>query len=183
MPLSPSGVYTLPDGYLAVTGQDILPSQHNPPLQDIAAVLSEAFYRTGVAPMLANLNMNTFKAIGLADGTNDSDAVNKGQLDALVTGAFAGGAQQITFDNLNIMLEIGSSVVTTTGVGGGTITFPTAFSSTPIGVIAVNGNATTYTGTVTVFPVTNGTSFTFRTEPPLISSPVRVNWLAIGSKT
>lgn len=83
MPLSPSGVYTLPSGYLAVTGQDILPSQHNPPLEDIAAVLSEAFYRTGIAPMLADLNMNTFKVVGLANGTAPTDAVNKSQIDSI----------------------------------------------------------------------------------------------------
>lgn len=83
MPLSPSGVYTLPSGYLAVTGQDVLPSNHNPPLEDIAAVLSEAFYRTGVAPMLADLNMNTFNIVGLADGVAVTDAATVGQVNAV----------------------------------------------------------------------------------------------------
>lgn len=83
MPLSPTGIYTLPNGYLAVTGQTIEASQHNPPLEDIQAVLSEAFYRTGVAPMVANLNMNTFRLINVGNGINPNDAVNFSQLQAL----------------------------------------------------------------------------------------------------
>jgi hypothetical protein len=34
---SANGVYSLPSGYLAVTGATIQASQHNPPLEDIAA--------------------------------------------------------------------------------------------------------------------------------------------------
>lgn len=37
-----SGVYSLPTGYLAVDGETIQPSQHNTPLQDIAADLNAA---------------------------------------------------------------------------------------------------------------------------------------------
>lgn len=48
---SASGVYSLPAGYLATTGQTILASQHNPPLEDIATALTGRLSRDGTAPM------------------------------------------------------------------------------------------------------------------------------------
>jgi microcystin-dependent protein len=48
---SANGVYTLPVGYLAVTGATIQASQHNPPLEDIAAALTARLSRDGTAPM------------------------------------------------------------------------------------------------------------------------------------
>src|SRR6185312_3083116 len=58
---SANGVYTLPTGYLAVTGQTIQASQHNPPLEDIAAALTARVSRDGTAAMTG--------ALKLADGT------------------------------------------------------------------------------------------------------------------
>jgi microcystin-dependent protein len=52
---SSSGVYSLPLGYLAVTGQVILPSQHNPPLEDIAAALTGRLSRDGTAAMTGSV--------------------------------------------------------------------------------------------------------------------------------
>jgi len=51
MPTDANGVYSLPDGYLAETGETILASQHNPPLEDLAASMTLRFMRSGVAPM------------------------------------------------------------------------------------------------------------------------------------
>lgn len=48
---SANGVYSLPTGYLAVTGATIQASQHNPPLEDIAAALTLRLSRDGSAPM------------------------------------------------------------------------------------------------------------------------------------
>lgn len=48
---SANGVYSLPPGYLAVTGATIQASQHNPPLEDIAAALTLRLSRDGTAPM------------------------------------------------------------------------------------------------------------------------------------
>jgi hypothetical protein len=61
MPSDGSGVYTLPAGYLAVTGETILASQHNPPLEDIEAGMTARLMRSGVAPMTGPLK--------IADGT------------------------------------------------------------------------------------------------------------------
>lgn len=80
MPFDANGVYSLPPGYLAVTGQTILSAQHNPPLEDIAAALSQVTIRSGIAPLTGNLNFNSFKGVNLGNGTNPGDAVNFSQL-------------------------------------------------------------------------------------------------------
>lgn len=53
MPRNSSGVYSLPDGYRAATGETILASQHNPPLEDVAQALTGSVPRNGSAPMTA----------------------------------------------------------------------------------------------------------------------------------
>ena len=55
MPSDANGVYTLPPGYLAVTGNTVQPSQHNPPLEDIAAALTARLSASGVNPMTGPL--------------------------------------------------------------------------------------------------------------------------------
>jgi microcystin-dependent protein len=52
---SANGVYSLPVGYLAVTGTTIQASQHNPPLEDIAAALTARLSRDGTAAMTGGL--------------------------------------------------------------------------------------------------------------------------------
>jgi microcystin-dependent protein len=54
---SSNGVYSLPPGYLAVTGTVIQASQHNPPLEDIAAALTLRLSRDGSAPMTGALQL------------------------------------------------------------------------------------------------------------------------------
>jgi microcystin-dependent protein len=65
---SSNGVYSLPVGYLAVTGGTIQASQHNPPLEDIAAALTGRLSRDGTAPMTGALALaaGTVAAPGLA---------------------------------------------------------------------------------------------------------------------
>jgi microcystin-dependent protein len=54
---SANGVYSLPSGYLAVTGATIQASQHNPPLEDIAAALTNRLSRDGTAAMTGALQL------------------------------------------------------------------------------------------------------------------------------
>lgn len=61
MPDDANGQYSLPGGYLAITGTTIQPSQHNPPLEDVATALSARLSRNGSAPMTGPLKA--------ADGT------------------------------------------------------------------------------------------------------------------
>lgn len=55
MPSDSNGVYSLPDGYEAVTGEIIQASQHNPPLEDLESAMSARLMRSGVAPMTGPL--------------------------------------------------------------------------------------------------------------------------------
>ena len=81
-PYDSNGNASLVPGYLAVEGQTILPSQHNPPLEDIASMLSQVLLRSGAAPMSGNLNMNGFKVTNLPDASSDGDPVLLAQLQA-----------------------------------------------------------------------------------------------------
>lgn len=55
MPSDANGVYSLPSGYQAITGETIQASQHNPPLEDLASAMSQRLMRSGVAPMTGPL--------------------------------------------------------------------------------------------------------------------------------
>lgn len=85
MPRDSGGTFSLVSGYLAVTGQPIEASQHNPPLEDIATALTGSLPRNGAAGMQANLAMAGFKVTGMADGTAADDAVTKSQLDGVAS--------------------------------------------------------------------------------------------------
>lgn len=80
MPRDNTGVYSLPAGAIVNNGDQVLPSQHNPPLQDIASSLTNSLSRTGAGAMLADLDHGGFKATNLAPGTDSGDAVTVGQL-------------------------------------------------------------------------------------------------------
>jgi hypothetical protein len=71
LPTDSNGNFTLPAGYLAITGQTIQASQHNPPLEDIAAALSGRMPRNGAAPMTGVLKVidGTETAPGVAFNT------------------------------------------------------------------------------------------------------------------
>jgi microcystin-dependent protein len=80
MPRNGSGVYSLPAGYLAVTGQSATASQHNTPLEDIASEITASVPIAGSKAMTGNLQMGTNKITGLGDGTVATDAAAYGQL-------------------------------------------------------------------------------------------------------
>jgi phage-related tail fiber protein len=82
MPRDGAGVYTLPPGYEAVTGEIIQASQHNPPLEDIAGALTASIARTGVTAVTANIPFNGFKLLNIGDATSDTDALNRQSGDA-----------------------------------------------------------------------------------------------------
>lgn len=84
MPVDSNGNYSLPPGYLAVPGQTILATQHNPPLEDIAAALSQVVYRSGVAPFVGNQSMGGFRMTNAAAGSDDGDYVTMAQLNAVI---------------------------------------------------------------------------------------------------
>lgn len=101
MPDDANGVYSLPAGYLAVTGTTIQPSQHNPPLEDVATALSARLSRSGAAPMTGPLKA-TNGSVGAPSYTFNT---------AQTTGFYqtAGG---------NIGVSIGGTEVVEFGSGG-----------------------------------------------------------------
>lgn len=82
MPDDINGNNSLVAGYKATTGQKVLASQHNPPLEDLSSCMTARLPRTGTAPMLANLPFGGFKATGMAAGTAPTDGATKAQVDA-----------------------------------------------------------------------------------------------------
>lgn len=97
MPVDSNGNYSLPPGYLAVPGQTILATQHNPSLEDIAAALSQVVYRSGVGPFSGNQSMAGFRITNAAEGSDPGDYVTMSQLTdiiASITSAAPPGAIQ-----------------------------------------------------------------------------------------
>ena len=86
IPYDSNGNFSLVSSYLATSGQTILPSQHNPPFEDVGSALSQVLLRSGIAPMSGNLNMSGYHVRNLSEATNDSDAVPKSQMDAAIAG-------------------------------------------------------------------------------------------------
>jgi hypothetical protein len=74
-----AGTYTLPPIYLGVTGQVILATQHNSPLEDIAAALTDSLPRDGSAGMQTALPMGGYQINNMADGALPTDAATVGQ--------------------------------------------------------------------------------------------------------
>lgn len=80
MPRDNQGAYTLPSGSLVAVGETIVPSQHNPPLQDIAQAMSDSLSRDGRGGMRAPFNGGGFRATNIAAGVQPNDAVIMSQL-------------------------------------------------------------------------------------------------------
>lgn len=180
MPFSPTGVYSLPPGYLAVDGQYILSSQHNPPLEDIGKALSLALLRDGRSPLEGIINMNNFRIANLGSGETAADAVNLEQLEGVVTFP---NSNCIQFPLGNKLIQCGLTAVNTNAFGNGSVTYGITFSAAPKTVIAMNGNANVSTSSVVLAPVVSGATFSFSTSPIHASQPIQVNWLAIGDRT
>lgn len=82
------GIYSLPPGYVAVSGETIQPSQHNPPLEDLAQAMTDSLPRNGAAPMTGNLPMGGNRITGLGAATNPADVP---RLDQVVLRDGSGG--------------------------------------------------------------------------------------------
>ena len=65
MPRDGSGIYSLPGGYLATTGEVIEASQHNTPLEDVRDALTGSLPRSGAAPMTGPLAMGSNAITGV----------------------------------------------------------------------------------------------------------------------
>jgi len=82
MPYDSNGVWSLTPGYLAITGQVVSPTNHNPPLEDISTNgLSAVMVRDGRAPATGNWDMGGFRLGNLGTPVNPADAVTKAYAD------------------------------------------------------------------------------------------------------
>jgi len=79
MPLDPAGNASLIPSYFAEPGTTIRTDQHNPVLEDIAAMLSAMLVRDGRNGMVGPLNMGTFPIRNVAPGVNPTDAATVSQ--------------------------------------------------------------------------------------------------------
>lgn len=90
MPRGNDGSYSLPSGSLVTVGETIAPSQHNPPLQDLAQAMSDSLSRDARGGMRNNLSMGGFRVTNMADGVQPTDAVTMQQLAASAGGLPSG---------------------------------------------------------------------------------------------
>lgn len=108
MPSDANGNYSLPGGYLAVTGETILASQHNPPLEDLAASMTQRLMASGAKPMTGPLkasdgsaaapalSFNNALSTGIYKTTNGIGfSVGGVQVAELVAGGFLTGARYL----------------------------------------------------------------------------------------
>jgi microcystin-dependent protein len=112
MPRDSSGTYSLPDGYLAIGGETIQPSQHNPPLEDIAQALTGSLPRNGSAPMLAPLKASDGSASAPSLAFNSAVGTGFYLVSPTVIGLAIGGVlvAQFTSNGLAGTVQPGSGI-------------------------------------------------------------------------
>ncbi|MBL4858969.1 MAG: tail fiber protein [Erythrobacter sp.] len=80
IPRNSSGEYSLPAGTLVNTGDTLLVSQHNPPMQDLEQAISSSLDRDGKGGMRADLPMGGNKITNVAPGTDPTDVATVSQI-------------------------------------------------------------------------------------------------------
>lgn len=75
MPRDANGNTNPLPGTIVATGDTILPSQHNPALVDLYAMMTQSLSRDGQGGMRAALNMNGFPVRNMGPATQPNDAV------------------------------------------------------------------------------------------------------------
>jgi microcystin-dependent protein len=138
MPRNGSGVYSLPAGYLATTGQSATATQHNTPLEDLASEITASLPTAGTKAMSGNLQMGSNKITGMADGSATTDGATVANINTSLAAYMPAGVvvpYAGTSEPTGWLLCIGQAVSRTTyaalfsaigtahGVGDGSTTF------------------------------------------------------------
>ncbi|WP_244561430.1 gp53-like domain-containing protein [Ensifer aridi] len=121
-------------------------------------------------------------SVNYAASAGNADTVDGLHASAFWKSADAGGAPSsgwVKFPN-GLILQIGSSVVTTNSNAGGTIFFPTSFPTAVNSVVGVIGDTNVPASTIKIVTPIAGNGFSF-ISPGAASQAVRVNWFAWGS--
>lgn len=79
MPRDQNGNTVPLPGTIVANGDTILPSQHNPMVNDLYAMMSQSLSRDGQGGMRAPLDMNGFRVLNAAIGTDPGDVATLGQ--------------------------------------------------------------------------------------------------------
>lgn len=80
MPRDSNGNTVPLPGTIVSTGDTVLPSQHNPMVNDVYAMMTQSLSRDGQGGMRANLDMHGFRILNVGTATQPTDAVSLGQL-------------------------------------------------------------------------------------------------------
>ena len=173
--------YTLPNSswYPAVSGTPISPDDSNSTLQDIATALTGSLARSGAGGMSANLLMNGYKITSVGDGTDDSDAANVGQTQALNANLTAFAA--LTFAANTYMYATGAATFTTGAITADGRSLVAAANYAAMKVLldleigvdvqAYNANLTTWAGKTAPTGTVVGTSDSQTLENKTFTSP------------
>lgn len=84
-----NGNYSLPSSYFVQNGDTVLPVQHNPVFEDVAAALTARVMKDGRTTWTGNMKAGGFKITGLGDGENPQDAATNIQVNGSGTIASA----------------------------------------------------------------------------------------------
>lgn len=103
MPFDGNGNASLNPGYFVQNGETIVPSQHNPPFEDIVAMLNQVLLRNGAAPLSGNLNANGNKVTGLAEPTNPNDAARLADIPS--------GEAEVFYEETGLTIPNGGSII------------------------------------------------------------------------
>lgn len=119
MPSDANGSYSLVSSYFVQNGDTILPVQHNPVFEDIAAALTARLMSDGRTTMSGALKMGSQKVTGMANGEQDTDAAAIGQVvriddeQSLTT-----DEQEQATDNIGAVKKSGDTMSGALTVGG-----------------------------------------------------------------
>lgn len=80
MPRDSNGNTVPLPGTIVNTGDTVLPSQHNPMVNDVYAMMTQSLSRDGQGGMRANLDMHGFRILNVGTATQPTDAVSLAQL-------------------------------------------------------------------------------------------------------
>lgn len=80
MPRDSNGNTVPLPGTIVSTGDTVLPSQHNPMVNDVYAMMTQSLSRDGQGGMRANLDMHGFRILNVGTATQPTDAVSLAQL-------------------------------------------------------------------------------------------------------
>jgi hypothetical protein len=107
MPRDSSGNTTPLPGTIVSLGQTIQPSQHNPMVEDLYAMMTQSLSRDGQGGMRANLDMGGFQVRNLPAASLPNDAIRKAELDSL-SGALDDFEGLLSFGQCRLTLSGGN---------------------------------------------------------------------------